>query len=106
MLRRRDQTVRSLRVEHYSSAVNTPALPVLGLRQREGTPLGRVSSAPCRVRAAYSLSSEAPIPPPGNYPAMVSATVAAIPGLPLPAVDPCTLPATPPSHAPAIRFTP
>ena len=27
MLRRRDQTVRSLRVEHYSSAVNTSNLP-------------------------------------------------------------------------------
>ena len=59
-----------------------------------------------RVRTAYSLSSEAPIPLPGYYPALVSAMVAAIPGLPLPAVDPCTLPATPPSHAPAIRFTP
>ena len=59
-----------------------------------------------RVRIAYSLSSEAPIPLPGNSLAMIPATVAAIPGLPLPAVDPCTLPATPPSHAPAIRFTP
>ena len=29
-----------------------------------------------------------------NYPALVSATVSAIPGLPLPAVDPCTPPAT------------
>ena len=40
-----------------------------------------------RVRTAYSLSSEAPIPLPGNSPALVSATVAAIPCLPLPAVD-------------------
>ena len=38
---------------------NRPALPVLGLCQREGVPLGRVSSAACRVRAAFSLSSEA-----------------------------------------------
>ncbi len=49
--------------------------------------MDEVSSAACRVRAAYSLSSEAPIPLPGNNPAMVPATVAAIPGLPLPAVD-------------------
>ena len=83
--------------------VIAPALPVLGLRQREGTPLGRVSDAACRKRAAYSRSawsSEAPIPLPGNSPAMVPTTVAAIPGLPLPAVDPCTLPATPPSPRP------
>ena len=71
--------------------VIAPALPVLGLCQREGTPLGRVSDAACRKRAAYSRSawsSEAPIPLPGNSPAMVRATVAAIRGLPLPAVDP------------------
>ena len=70
--------------------VIAPALPVLGLRQREGTPLGRVSDAACRKRAAYSRSawsSEAPIPLPGNSPAMVPAAVAAIPCLPLPAVD-------------------
>ena len=83
--------------------VIAPALPVLGLCQREGTPLGRVSDAACRKRAAYSRSawsSEAPIPLPGNSPAMVPAAVAAIPCLPLPAVDPCTLPATPPSPRP------
>ena len=60
---------------------------------RKGTPL----SAACRVRAAYSLSSEAPSPLSANNPAMVHATVAAILGLPLPAVDPCTPPAMPPS---------
>ena len=73
--------------------VIAPALPVLGLCQREGTPLGRVSDAACRKRAAYSRSawsSEAPISPPGNDPAMVPATVAAIPSLPLPTVDPST----------------
>ena len=60
--------------------VIAPALPVLGLCQREGTPLGRVSDAACRKRAAYSRSawsSEAPIPLPGNSPAMVPAAVAA-----------------------------
>ena len=31
MLRRRDQTVRSLRVEHYSSAVNSPPNPCVQL---------------------------------------------------------------------------
>ena len=70
--------------------VIAPALPVLGLCQREGTPLGRVSDAACRKRAAYSRSawsSEAPIPLPGNSPAMVPAAVAAIPCLLLPAVD-------------------
>ena len=67
--------------------VIAPTLPVLRLRQRKGTTLGPVSSAACRVRAAHSLSSEAPIPLPGNNPAMVPATVAAIPCLPLPAVD-------------------
>ena len=70
--------------------VIAPALPVLGLCQREGTPLGRVSDAACRKRAAYSRSawsSEAPIPLPGNSPAMVRAAVVAIPCLPLPAVD-------------------
>ena len=80
--------------------VIAPALLVSGLRQREGAPLGRVSSAACRARTAYSLSSEAPIPLPGNNPVMVPAAVAAIPCLPLPAVDPCTLPATPPSPRP------
>ena len=30
------------------------ALPVSGLRQREGMPLGRVAKAACRVRAEYS----------------------------------------------------
>ena len=80
--------------------VIAPALLVSGLRQREGGPLGRVSSAACRARTAYSLSSEAPIPLPGNNPVMVPAAVAAIPCLPLPAVDPCTLPATPPSPRP------
>ena len=55
------------------------------------------SSAACRVWAAYSLSSEAPIPLPGNNPAIVPATVAAIPGLPFPAVAPCKPPAMPPS---------
>ena len=79
---------------------NRPCVAVLGLRQREGAPLGRVSSAACRARTAYSLSSEAPIPLPGNNPVMVPAAVAAIPCLPLPAVDPCTLPATPPSPRP------
>ena len=58
--------------------VIAPALWVLGLRQREGAPLGRVFSAACRVRAAYSLSSEAPILLPVNNPAMVPASVAAI----------------------------
>ena len=48
---------------------------------------------------------EASIPLPGNNPAMVLATVAAVPGLPLPAVDRGTHPAIPPSPAPAIRFT-
>ena len=80
--------------------VIAPALLVSGLRQREGAPLGRVSSAACRAWTAYSLSSEAPIPLPGNNPVMVPAAVAAIPCLPLPAVDPCTLPATPPSPRP------
>ena len=78
--------------------VIAPALPVLGLCQREGTPLGRVSDAACRKRAAYSRSawsSEAPIPLPGNSPAMVSAAVAAIPCLPLPAVDLGTPPPSP-----------
>ena len=73
--------------------VIAPALPVLGLCQREGTPLGRVSDAACRKRAEYSRSawsSEAPIPLPGNNPAIVPATVAAIPSLLLPSVDPCT----------------
>ena len=51
-------------------------------------------------------SREAPIPLPGNNPAMVPATVAAIPGLPLRAVNPSTPPATPPSPGPTIRFTP
>ena len=55
----------------------------------------RISSAACRVRAAYSLSSEAPIPLPGNNPAMVPATEAAIPSLPLSAVDQSTPPANP-----------
>ena len=80
--------------------VIAPALPVLGLCQREGTPLGRVSDTACRKRAAYSRSawsSEAPIPLPGNSPAMVPAAVAAIPCLPLPAVDLGTPPAMSPS---------
>ena len=34
-----------------------PALPVWGLRQREGTPLGRVCSAAWFVRAVYSWSA-------------------------------------------------
>ena len=89
--------------------VIAPALPVLGLWQREGTPLGRVSDAACRKRAAYSRSawsSEAPISPPGNDPAMVPATVAAIPSLPLPTVDPSTPRRCRRAPAPAIRFTP
>ena len=82
--------------------VIAPALPVLGLCQREGTPLGRVSDAACRKRAANSRSawsSEAPIPLPGNSPAMVPAAVAAIPCLPLPAVGLGT-PPPPPAMSP------
>ena len=36
MLRRRDQTVRSLRVEHYSSAVNTEQLAEAKRRRSTG----------------------------------------------------------------------
>ena len=61
--------------------VIAPALLVSGLRQREGAPLGRVSSAACRARTAYSLSSEAPIPLPGNSPAMVPSHRGRDPGL-------------------------
>ena len=76
---------------------NRPYVAVLRLRQRKGTTLGPVSSAACCVRATHSLSSEAPIPLPGNSPAMVPATVATIPCLPLPAVDLGTPPAMSPS---------
>ena len=68
-------------------------------------------SVACCVRAAHSLSSEAPIPLPGNSPAMVPATVAAIPCLPLPAVDLGTPPgdvaepARRPSASPHDRWT-
>ena len=64
--------------------------------QRDGGP----------VRAAHSLSNEAPISLPRNSSAMVPTTVAAIPDLPFPAVNPSTPPATPPSPAPVIRSTP
>ena len=51
---------------------NRPCVAGIGIVPAEGTPL---TPAACRVRAAYSLSSEAPIPLPGNDPAMVRATV-------------------------------
>ena len=85
---------------------NRPCVAGVGIAPARGhaARTGLQRRLPCAGR--IQLVERGADPATGKLPAMVSAAVAAIPGLPLPAVDPCTLPATPPSHAPAIRFTP
>ena len=73
---------------------NRPALPVLGLCQREGHPAwtGLQHRLPCAGR--IQLVERGVDPAAGKHPPpMVPATAAAIPGLPLPAVDSCRPPA-------------